>query len=76
MMLIAGYLLYPAMAIILLWMWKGVRGRSLEDIVHKSAREHHQLITLFKAHPKGGSWPAFSNWISEVVEADRSQFKA
>lgn len=61
-MSISAYLLYPMMAIILLWMWVRVRGKSLEQIVQTSADEHHALTDLFEDHPRGGSWPEFCNW--------------
>ena len=61
-MSISAYLLYPMMAIILLWMWVRVRGKSLEEIVQTSADEHHALTDLFEDHPLGGSWPEFCSW--------------
>ena len=54
-----AYLLYPMMAVILLWMWRRVRTMSLEDIVEKSATEHHELNALNEIHPRGGDWSWF-----------------
>lgn len=62
---LSAYLLYPIMAAILLYMWRQVRGMTLEEIVHKSAHHHHELIALFEVHPRGGAWPQFSQWLDE-----------
>ena len=61
----SAYLLYLIMAIILLWMWQRVRGKSVEDIVQESADHHHQLIALFEVHPQGGSWREFESWVED-----------
>ncbi len=61
-MKLAAYLLYPIMIVILLWMWSRVRGMKLEDIVEKSADEHHQVNDIFAEHPRGGDWLQFESW--------------
>lgn len=60
-----AYLLYPIMAGILIYMWKQVRSMTLEEIVHKSANYHHELIALFEVHPRGGDWSHFLEWQNE-----------
>ncbi len=60
---LSAYLLYPMMAVILLWMYKRVRGMSLEEIVQRSANEHHELTALFEIHPGGGDWSEFCGWL-------------
>lgn len=67
---ISAYLLYPIMAVILIYMWKKVRGMTLEEIVHKSADQHHKLIALFEDHPQGGDWPQFLRWQNEKIKSD------
>lgn len=69
----AAYLLYLMMAVILLWMWKRVRGMSLEEIVEKSATEHHQLTALFEVHPRGGDWSEFCHWLDQESKPDTDQ---
>ena len=60
-----GYLLYPTMAVILLWMWLRVRGMSIEEIVQQSARHHHELTALFEIYPQGGDWQKFQHWTED-----------
>lgn len=71
----SAYLLYPIMAGILIYMWKQVRGMTLEEIVHKSAKLHHELIALFEAHPRGGDWPQFLKWQNDQTESDTPTHK-
>ncbi len=72
MMILTGYLLYPIMAIILLWMWTRVRGKSLEEIVDQSKHEHDVLVALFEVHPRGGDWLEFNRWLEEGHQLTRS----
>ncbi len=65
-MKLLGFLLYPIMLVILLTMWNRVRGMKLEEIVAKSAEEHHQVNEIFSHHPMGGDWPQFENWKREI----------
>ena len=58
-----GYLLYPIMIVILVWMWIRVRGMTLEEIVAQSSDEHHALVEIFEHHPHGGDWSEFSDWV-------------
>ena len=60
-----GALLYPAMLLIVLWMWRNVRGMTLDDIVDKSAREHHLANKIFTEHPRGGDWPTYQKWVAD-----------
>ncbi len=62
---ISAYLLYLIMAIIMLWMWQRVRGKTIEDIVHESAEEHHRLNALYQIHPLGGSWHELQSWTED-----------
>ena len=71
----SAYLLYPIMAGILIYMWKQVRGMTLEEIVHKSAKMHHELIALFEAHPRGGDWLQFLEWQNDQTESDAPAHK-
>ena len=61
-MAIWGLLLYPIMAIIIVSMWRRVQGMTIEEIVAKSAAEHHNLIKIFEQHPQGGDWDEFQQW--------------
>ena len=38
---------------------------SIEDIVDKSAAEHHHLIEVFDRHPLGADWKQFCKWVDE-----------
>ena len=58
-----GYLLYPIMLALLVWMWIRVRGMTLEEIVAQSSDEHHALVDIFEHHPHGGDWSEFSDWV-------------
>lgn len=61
-----GYLLYPVMATILVWMWVRVRGMTLEEIVSKSSDEHHALVEIFQHHPRGGHSTEIARWLDEI----------
>ena len=65
MMEIWGFLLYPMMLIILGFMWRNVRGMTIEQIVDKSAHEHHMINHIFQQHPAGGDWNEFQMWIDQ-----------
>ena len=72
----SAYLLYPIMAGILIYMWKQVRGMTLEEIVHKSAKLHHELIALFEVHTPGAvTGPQFLEWQNDQTESDASAHK-
>jgi len=57
-----GLALYPIAAIILIAMWRNVRGMTIEQIVDKSSREHHMINHIFEQHPQGGDWDQFQKW--------------
>ncbi len=61
----SGFLLYPIMALILLWMWYRVKGMSIEDIVRQSSEEHHMLVEVFDQHPQGGDWTQYQQWVDD-----------
>ena len=65
MMEAAGYSLYPLAVAILIWMGCRVRGMTLEQIVARSADEHHTLIEIFERHPHGADWVQYSKWVDE-----------
>jgi hypothetical protein len=58
-----GALLYPVMLIIVLCMWLRVRGLNLEEIVKRSADQHHHLNKIFMEHPEGGNWREIEHWV-------------
>ncbi len=60
-----GYLLYPIMVAILVWMWFRVRGMNIEEIVAQSADEHHTVNDIFERHPHGGDWSEFTKWVDD-----------
>ncbi len=72
-MMLTSYLLYLMMAAILLWMWRRVRGMTLEEIVQASANEHHELNAVFETHPRGGSWPELCGWLEKRSESEQMQ---
>lgn len=60
------FVLYPIMAVILIWMWRRVRGRTLADIMQASADVHHDLADVFNEHPYGGTAREVERWVSEL----------
>ena len=62
---VSSYFLYPIMIAILAWMWIRVRGMTIEEIVKKSADEHHVLLEIAEHHPYGGNSTEYSEWVKQ-----------
>lgn len=64
----SAYLLYVLLFVIVLAMWRRVRGRSLTDLFDASAREHHRVQRVAAKHPRGGTWKEMRIWLREEQE--------
>lgn len=63
-MIVYGYIVYLILAAILWHFWKCVHGRTFDDLLRESAREHHQIQDLHREHPHGGTWKEFNRWLA------------
>lgn len=67
-----GWVLYPLLAVLLYAFWRRMRGRTLDDLLARSAHEHHRVLRILARHPYGGSWRQFRRWMEEE-EAKRDR---
>jgi hypothetical protein len=71
-MIESGWILYVALLALLYLFWRNVRGLSFDDLLERSAREHHTVLKVIKKHPRGGSWSEHKQWMRELEH--RSQY--
>ncbi len=57
-----GWALYLLALALAFWFWRRVRGLSFEDILDRSAHEHHRVMAVFSRHPHGGNWREYRQW--------------
>ncbi len=65
-MIESGWILYLLLAALLHLFWRNVRGLSFEDLLARSAREHHRVQKVISRHPRGGSWGEYKQWVREL----------
>ena len=71
----SGYILYAFLFLILISMWRRVRGQSFYDLLARSAREHHLVQEIATKHPYGGTWREFKRWMQEEEDGLTSTAK-
>jgi hypothetical protein len=64
-MINSGYVIYVLLVVLLYWFWHRMRAQSFEDLLDRSAREHHHVQQIHQRHPQGGSWREFKSWMKE-----------
>ena len=62
-----GWLLYVILGVLLFYFWVNVRGRSLDDLLRRAAREHHRVHQIIAKHPSGGTWAEHKRWMRETL---------
>lgn len=62
-------LLYGLAALILLSMWRRVKNKSLDDLIHESHHLHLQVGAVYTKHPAGGDWKTYQRWMQEESDA-------
>ncbi|MFQ5938265.1 MAG: hypothetical protein ACE5LB_17825 [Acidiferrobacterales bacterium] len=62
-MIESGWIIYVLLAVLLYLFWRQVRGMSFNDLLDRSAREHHHVLKVIGKHPKGGSWREHKQWM-------------
>lgn len=67
-MIESGWIVYVLLAVILLVFWRKTRGLSLDQLLERSAREHHDVLDYHKAHPQGASWSHHRDWMRRRVK--------
>lgn len=61
----SGYIIYVLLAVLLYWFWERMRARTFEDLLDRSAREHHHVQHIHQRHPQGGTWREFRGWMKD-----------
>ncbi len=62
----SGYLLYVLVAALLVLFWRQVRGQSFDDLLSRSARDHHHVHRVLENHPGGGTWQEHKDRMREA----------
>lgn len=57
-------LLFLLVAIIALMAARS-RGRSLDELIAESSRDHHRVSHMIARHPGGGAWRDVRRWLAE-----------
>ena len=66
-----GWILYVLLAVLLYLFWVTTRGRSFDDLLNQSAREHHEVMKVNARHPHGGTWREHKQWIKREQKKPR-----
>lgn len=67
-MIESGRIVYVLLVVILFMFWRKTRGLSFDELLERSAREHHDVLHYHKAHPRGASWPKHRDWMRRRVK--------
>ena len=59
----SGYLLYLAVAALLVLFWRHVRGLSFDALLVRAAKQHHLVHRVLAKHPEGGTWQEHQDWM-------------
>lgn len=71
-----GWILYVLLAALLFLFWRKTRGLSFDDLLDRSARDHHHVQRVIAKHPHGGAWQEHQRWMQEhEVEKRRKRVK-
>ncbi|MFQ5993804.1 MAG: hypothetical protein ACE5K1_01815 [Acidiferrobacterales bacterium] len=63
-MLESGWILYVLLVALLYLFWRHMHGLSFQDMLDRSATEHHTVLKVIEKHPHGGSWPKHKRWMA------------
>ena len=61
-----GTILYLFLFALLARFWWRVRGLSFNELLDRSAQEHHVVLDVAMKHPRGGTWKQHQRWMQEV----------
>lgn len=61
----SGWLLYIVMAVLMLYMWRQVRGLTFDAILITDHNFHIQVHHVIADHPQGGNWSEYQAWMNE-----------
>jgi hypothetical protein len=67
-MIYSGLILHLLLAAIVLQFWRNSRGMSVDELLERSAREHHVVKEVHARHPLGGTWKEYRKWVAEVEQ--------
>ncbi len=61
----SGWIVYALAVVLVAVFWRRMRGRSLDDMFAVDARDHHQVLTMLRKHPGGGTWHDIRAWMGD-----------
>ena len=64
----SGFIIYILLCILAPLFWAKMHGCSLQQLLDRSAREHHHVLKVLARHPRGGTWREFQRWMAEENE--------
>ena len=70
-MLAFGIALYAILALLVVMFLRRAWGRSFDDVLARSEAEHHQVHRVHAAHPLGGTWRQFRQWMRDASGEER-----
>lgn len=70
-----GWILYLLLAALLYLFWFKTRGKSFDDLLNQSAREHHEVMEVTARHPHGGTWRQHKQWMERKEKIPRRRSK-
>jgi len=44
-----------------------VKGRNLSRLLEENGHVHHQIHNVMHAHPQGGTWTKYQQWMQETT---------
>lgn len=74
-MIYASVILYGLLILIVLLFWHKTRGLSLDDLLERSAHEHHDVQRVAAKHPRGGTWWQHQQWMEQAKEKPRRRVR-
>ena len=62
-------ILIPLLLAILYLFWRQVSGQSMDDLLDRSAKDHHRVHEVLSEHPDGGTWDEFQRWMAMTKQS-------
>lgn len=74
-MIYVGVILYGLFVLIVFWFWRRMQGLSLDDLLERSAHEHHDILKVIAKHTSGGAWWQHQQWMAQMKEKPRRRVR-
>jgi hypothetical protein len=75
-MIYAGVVLYGLFILIVFSFWRRMQRLSFDDLLERSAHEHHDVQKVTAKHPRGGTWREHQQWMAQTKEKPRRRVRS